>query len=52
MPFIAMWKKLPSCRIGMKKSAESKMISRQPASETRLPAYCVTAMIMPSAAPP
>ena len=31
MPFIAMWKKEPSCRIGMKKSAASRMMSSAPA---------------------
>ena len=52
MPFMAMWKKLPNCRMGRKKSAASRMISRQPANDTWLPIYCVTAMMTPSAAPP
>ena len=52
IPFMAMWKKLPSCRMGRKKSAASRMINRHPARETWFPAYWVAAMIMPRAAPP
>ena len=52
IPFIAMWKKLPSWRIGMKKSADRRMIKRQPDTSIFPHANCVTARIIPTAAPP
>ena len=52
MPFMAIWKKEPSCRMGIKKSAASRIISRHPSRETPPLWYWVTAMMTPSAAPP
>ena len=37
--------------MGMKKSAAKRMMSSAPARETWPPAYCVAAMITPTAAP-
>ena len=52
MPFMAMWKKLPSWRMGMKKSADRRMMSRHPAKSTCPARYWVTERITPRAAPP
>ena len=52
IPFIAMWKNEPSCLIGRKKSAASRMIKRQPARSTSPALNRLTASIIPSAAPP
>ena len=52
IPFIAIWKNEPSCRIGMKKSADKSIISKQPAISICPLLNCNTDIISPSAAPP
>ena len=52
IPFIATWKKLPSFRIGMKKSADSKIIAKQPMKPMLPLLKAFAASTTPSAAPP
>ena len=52
IPFIAIWKKLPSCLIGIKKSAESSIIAIACSSLMFPATNCLTVKIMPKAAPP
>ena len=52
MPFMATWKKLPSCRMGRKKSAETRMMKRQPKRSTAPDAVAASATAMPATAPP
>ncbi len=51
MPFMAMWKKLPSWRMGMKKSAATRTVKSTPARPTAPAWNCVTATQVPAAAP-
>ena len=52
IPFIAIWKKLPSCLIGIKKSADRSIIAIACSSLMFPATNCLTVRIMPKAAPP
>ena len=52
MPFMATWKYEPSWRMGRKKSAEMRMMKRQPKRSTAPAAAKASATAMPATAPP
>ena len=52
IPFMATWKNDPNWRMGRKKSAETRMIKRQPNRSIAPAAVANSATAMPATAPP